>query len=281
MDSIWRGTLNFGLVSIPVSVYSAVEESEHVSFRQLHKKDLAPIRYKKFCSVEDIEVKQDEIVKGYEVSKGKYAVLEKGELEDIQERLGDEEHVIEIQSFVDYASINPLSIERSHYLAPGKGGAHPYAVLREALLEAKRVGVARLFLRTRPLLAALIAGSKALSLAVMRSFEEMRDPGDLPVPERPKKSEEIRVARMLLDEMSQEWDPREHPDEYKASLEKLLASKKPAEVAVPAKGREGGKVIDLMEALRKSMQKRSAAASPARPKKPVSIRKGRSAKRAG
>src|SRR5215475_629173 len=122
MRAIWSGHITFGLISIPVGLHAAVESSEHVSFRQLHRKDMAPIRYKKFCSAEDVEVTNDEIVKGYEVSKGEYAPVEKEEIDKLQEDLGEGDHTIEILEFVDFASLNPLLFEKPYYLAPQSGG---------------------------------------------------------------------------------------------------------------------------------------------------------------
>src|SRR6185295_17496192 len=125
----WSGHITFGLISIPVGVYSAVDASERVSFRLLHRKDMAPIQYKKFCSKEDVEVPNDEIVKGYEVSKGKFAFVEKEELEEVEEELGASERSIEVLQFVDFGALNPLSFEKPYYLAPMKGGEKAYGVL--------------------------------------------------------------------------------------------------------------------------------------------------------
>src|SRR6266511_2687058 len=202
MRAMWSGHITFGLISIPVGLHAAVESSERVSFRLLHKKDMAPIKYKKFCSEEDIEVGNDEIVNGYEVEKKKYAVVEKEELEEVQKSVGEGERSIDVLQFVDLASLNPLSFEKPYYVTPQKGGEKAYSVLRDALAEARRVGIARFFLRTRPLLAALIPGPEALA------------------------------------------------------LEKLLASKRKFVVKTEARGRgEEGKVVDLMEALRRSIGK--------------------------
>jgi DNA end-binding protein Ku len=255
MKPIWSGHITFGLISIPVGLHSAVESSEHVSFRMLHKKDMAPIKYKKFCSKEDIEVPNDEIVKGYEVHKGKFAVVEEEELEEVQKSVGEGDRSIEVLQFVELDSLNPLSFEKPYYVTPQKGGEKAYGVLRDALAEGKRVGIARFFLRTRPLLAALLPVPEALALEVMRPFEEMRDPTKLGVPSSGKKAAEVKMARLLIDQMSEEWDPTEHPNEYRRALQKLLASKRTFGVeAAEGKGRaEEGKVVDLMEALRKSL----------------------------
>ena len=255
MRPIWSGHITFGLISIPVGLYSALESSERVSFRLLHRKDMSPIKYKKFCSKEDIEVPNDEIVKGYEVSKKKFAVIEEEELDKVQESVGEGERTIEILQFVDYSSINPLFIEKPYYLGPLKGGERAYTVLREALNDAKRVGVARFYMRTRPLLATLAPAKKALSLAVMRSYEELRDPGEISVPDQPRRPAEIKMAQLLIDQMAEEWDPTQHPNQYRRALDKLLASKRKfvVEEARPTAKGEKDNVVDLMEALRKSV----------------------------
>ncbi len=254
MRAIWSGHITFGLISIPVGLHAATESSERVSFRLLHKKDMAPIKYKKFCSKEDIEVGNDEIVKGYEVEKKKYAVVEKKELEEVQKSVGEGDRSIDVLQFVDFGSLNPLSFEKPYYVTPQKGGEKAYSVLRDALTDAKRVGIARFFLRTRPLLAALIPGPEALALEVLRPFEELRDAADLGIRDTGKKSAEVKMARLLIDQMSEKWDPTQHPDEYRQALEKLLATKRKFAVPAEAKGRgEEGKVVNLMEALRKSI----------------------------
>ena len=265
MRGIWSGHITFGLISIPVGIYAALESSERVSFRLLHRKDLAPIKYKKFCSKEDVEVSADEIVKGYEVSKKKYAVVEKDELDDVQEKVGEGDRTIDVVQFVEFSSLNPLSFEKPYYLAPQKGGEKAYAVLRDALNEANRVGITRFFLRTRPLLAALIPGRKALALEVLRPFEELRDPGELPIPAPAKKSAEVKMAKLLIDQMStEEWDPTKHPNEYRRALEKLLSSKRKFGLKEGGKEKESENVVDLMEALRQSIGKGGGRARPKR-----------------
>ena len=272
MKAIWSGHITFGLISIPVGLYSAIEASEHVSFRLLHRKDMAPIQYKKFCSKEDIEVPNDEIVKGYEVSKKKFAIVEAEELDEVQESVGEGDRTIDVLQFVEFSSLNPLSFEKPYYLAPQKGGEKAYAVLRDALVDANRVGITRFYLRTRPLLAALIPGKRALALEVLRPFEELRDPADLPIPAPEKKSAEVKMARLLIDQMSEEeWDPTQHPNEYRRALEKLLSSKRKFELKEgKGKGRESENVVDLMDALRRSVGK--AGGGRAKPKKAASRR---------
>jgi DNA end-binding protein Ku len=269
MRSIWSGHVTFGLISIPVGVYSAVEASEHVSFRLLHRKDHSPIKFKKFCSKEDIEVGNDEIVKGYEVSKGKFAVVEKEQLESVEEELGSGDRSIDVLQFVEFGALNPLSFETPYYLAPMKGGEKAYGVLRDALLDSNRVGIARFHLRAKPLLAALIPGKEALSLEVLRAAEELRDPGALAVPPHTRNAAEVKMAKLLIDQLStEEWDPTQHPNEYRRALRKLLASRAKFAVAAPARvAAKGGEenVVDLMEALRRSVAK--AGGSKAKPKR--------------
>jgi len=273
MRAIWSGHITFGLISIPVGLYSAVEASEEVHFRLLHRKDHAPIKYKKFCSVEDVEVPNGEIVRGYEVSKNKYAVVEETEIEEARESVGEGNRNIDVLQFVDFGSLNPLSFEKPYYLAPQKGGEKAYGVLRDALADAKRVGITRFFLRTKPLLAALIPGQEALSLEVLRAFEELRDPGELPIPSSTKKSAEVKMARLLIDQMStEEWDPTQHPNEYRQALRKLLASKQKFAVKQPAKGE--AKVVDLMSALRQSIAQAGGTHGRARAKKATSRKAG-------
>jgi DNA end-binding protein Ku len=260
--AIWSGHITFGLISIPVGLHSAVESSESVSFRLLHRKDMAPIEYKKYCSKEEIEVPNDEIVKGYQVSKGRYAAVEEEELEEVQKSVGEGERSIDVLQFVDFGSLNPLSFEKPYYVTPQKGGERAYAVLRDALTETRRVGISRFFLRTRPLLAALLPSSEALALEVLRPFEELRDPSKLGAPASGKRPAEVKMARLLIDRMSEEWDPTKHPNEYRKALEKLLASKRRFAIAPEApRGGKEEKVVDLMEALRRSLGEKGGRAT--------------------
>jgi DNA end-binding protein Ku len=251
--SMWSGHVTFGLVSIPVGIHAALEASERVSFRQLHRKDMAPIRYKKFCSEEDVEVPADEIVKGYEVRKGEYAPVEKEELDQVQAEVGEGDRTIEIVQFVDFGSLNPLLFEKPYYLEPQEGGAKAYGVLRAALLETKRVGIARFYLRTRPLLAVLMPGPDVLALEVMRELDELRSPDALHVGQTKPSAGELKMARSLVESMSDTWDPTEHPNTYRKALQKLVASKRTFAVAAREEGAAPAKVVDLMEALRKSL----------------------------
>jgi DNA end-binding protein Ku len=253
---IWNGHLVFGLVSVPVRVFAALDAAEHVGFRLLHRKDRAPITYKKFCSREDVEVPNDEIVRGYESSKGKYKLVEKEELQEVQEELGEGQHSIDLMQFVEPKSLDPLLFERPYFLVPDEGGEKAYALLRDAIRESNRVGVARLYLR-RPVLAAILPHEDVLALEVMRPYDELRAAAKFDVPAARTSEPEKRMAQKLIDEMTAEWDPRAHGNRYRATLEKLLEGRAPFTLEEAAAGEEGekaeGKVVDLMDALRRSL----------------------------
>ena len=262
MGSLWSGHINFGLVSIPVGLFSAIEASERVGFRLFHRKDMAPIRYKKFCSKEDVEVSGDEIVKAFEVEKKRFVKVEKAEMDHVEDEIGGTDRTIDVLQFVELSSLNPLSFDQPYYVAPMKGGERAYDVLRGALLDARRVGIARVTMRTRPVLAALIPDRRVLSLEVLRPFEELRDPAELSIPVISKRPAEVKMAKLLIDQMStEEWDPTAHPDEHKKALKKLLAGKhRFSAVHADVAGAAGttDNVIDLMAALKKSVARASA-----------------------
>lgn len=256
MRAIWNGHITFGLISIPVALHSAVEASERVSFRLLHRKDHAPIVYKKFCSKEDVEVSNDDIVKGYEVEDDSYAAVEKEDIEKAEQEAAGGTEDMEVLQFVELGAVNPLSFDHPYYISPRKGGEKAYGVLRDALLETRRVGIVRFLLRKKPTLGALLPGPEAIALESLRPYEELRDPGRVGAPPATKKSAEVKMAKMLVDQMSGEgWDPAEHPNEYRRALKKMLASKK--HFAVTEKGatreRAAENVVDLMDALKKSL----------------------------
>jgi len=194
MRPIWSGHISFGLISIPISIYSAVEASERVSFRMLHRKDHAPIKYKKFCSKEDVEVPTDEIVRGYEVDDDEYALVEKEELDKVEEASSGTKGEMEVLQFVDFGSLNPLAFDSPYYAAPRKGGERAYAVLREALNDAHKVGIVRFQLRAHPRLGALIPGPSAIAVESLLPYEELRAPSGLPLPSIKPKGGEVKMA---------------------------------------------------------------------------------------
>ncbi len=235
--AVWKGRISFGLVGIPVELVPAVDAREHLGFHLLHRKDLAPIRYRKFCSQEDVEVSDDEVVRGYEASKGKWAVVEKDELAAARTDAGagTEAHTLEILSFLGTGRIDPLTFDQPYYLVPDEGGARPFAVFRNALAASDRVGLGRLRLRSREHLAAVIVIPHGLVAILLRPFEEVAaapSAGSLSAG-----TGEIKMARLLIDQMSEEaLDPAKYPDRYRSALKKLLAKKG----AVAGTGRSRG-----------------------------------------
>jgi DNA end-binding protein Ku len=268
MRPIWNGHITFGLISIPVSLSSAVEASERVSFRLLHRKDKAPIVYKKFCSKEDIEVPNDEIVRGFEVDDDEYALVEKEEIEKAEKEAGGSDDM-EVLSFVEFSALNPLLFDTPYYVAPRKGGERAYAVLREALNDAHRVAIIRFKMRKKPQLATLLPGPRVLALEKLRPFEELRSPSIVNAPAPLHKPAEVKMARMLIDQMSEEgWDPAEHPNTYKKALQKLLSSRRRFRLEKKTgRAAEADNVVDLMESLKKSL-----GAARSRPRRAASRR---------
>lgn len=263
--TVWKGRLTFGLVGIPVELVPAVDAREHIGFHLLHRKDKAPIQYRKFCSKEGRAVPDDEIVRGYEVSRGKWALVEKDEVDAARKTSGEEieARVLEILQFVPPEALDPVSFAHPYHLVPGEGGRKPFAVLKTALVAAGRVGLGRLRLRATLHLAALIASPRGLSLVLLRPFEEISAAPavTLPAPQ----AAETKMARLLIDEMSGEGlDPAKYPDRYRAALRKLLASKRPSGGTRAERNQtadeesEGGKgqVVDLMAALKASLSQR-------------------------
>ena len=256
---IWTGQISFGLVSIPVALYPAVDSTEKIRFHYLHRKDMAPIQYRKFCSLENVEVPSDEIVRGRQVGKGRWATVEDEEIEKVREEAIAEtgKDAIEVLAFVPPDSIDPMSFDQPYYVAPRHGGEKAYGVLRAALADSGRAGIVRFALRTRPHLGALMPAPKSLELASLRPFEELRDPSTLPLSSKAASPAEIKLAETLIQQMSSDgWRPSEHRDAYRRGLEKLLASKRPVGARAPARGaaaEKEGEVVDLMEALRRSV----------------------------
>lgn len=264
---VWKGQLTFGLVGIPVELVPAVDSREHMGFHLLHRKDLAPIRYRKFCSLENVEVGEDEIVRGHETDPGRWAVVGKEELADVRETAAaeSESNVLEVLSFVPPDALDPVALSHAYYLEPGEGGRKSFAVLRAALAESGTRGLARLRLRSRVHLAVIVPLPRTLALVILRPFEEILAPASAPAP--PPSSQEIKMAKLLIEEMTEEaLDPARYPDRYRTALAKLLASKTDVSGAAASKAQRlaadvpEGRVLDLMSALKASIAARGTRA---------------------
>jgi DNA end-binding protein Ku len=251
--SIWRGAISFGLVNVPVKLYSAVSKKT-VRFNQLHEKDNSRIQLKRFCADEDREVPYEEIVKGYEISAGRYVVITPEELENLDPK---KTRTIDIEDFVDLDEIDPLFYEHPYYLAPDTGAAKPYKLLLEALKETNKVAIARVVIRTKEYLTAIRPAGDVLTLETMLFADELIDPGDLDeLPDTDVKAtkREVDMARQLIESLATDFDPAKYRDEYRERVLELIEQKASGqEVAVAAEPEAPAAVPDLMAALEASL----------------------------
>jgi len=252
---IWKGALTFGLVNIPVGLYSATTRND-LSFRLLHAKDQAPIAYRRVCTEENVEVPWAEIVKGYEYEKGHFVVMTEAEFEQADV---EATQTIDIRDFVHAEAIPAAYYEQPYYLEPQKTGGKGYALLREALRRSKRVGVATLVLRQREHLAAVQASGEALTLTTMRFAHEIVAPGGLDLPgDTGLDRREIDLALQLVDTLAGEFDPGKYRDQYRDALLAVIERKLQGQAPVAAAARKPPtKVVDLMQALEASLKTRA------------------------
>src|SRR5213595_3949926 len=257
--AIWKGSISFGLVNIPIALYPATRRKE-LKFRLLRKSDLSPVNYKRVAEKDGKEVPWDEIVKGYEYEKGNYVVLKN---EDFQRVDLEATQTVDIQDFVDQKEIDPMFFYKPYYLEPQKGGDKAYALLRDALKDTNKVGVAKVVIKTRQYLAGVKPEDGALVLELMHFADELVETDKLHVPRKTEPSKkELTMAKSLIDSMSSKWDPEKYKDEYREALmdvieEKVEAGGKEIEEK-PKKAPKPTKVIDLVSVLQKSLEKTGA-----------------------
>jgi DNA end-binding protein Ku len=256
MRSIWTGTVSFGLVNIPVRLYVASEE-RGLDLDMLHKKDLSPVRYVRVCKADGREVPYEEIVKGYQYRKGDYVVLTEDELKKASVQ---KTYSVDIVRFVDETEIDTIYFEKPYYLEPDKGAEKAYALLREALRRAKKVGVARFVLRNREHLGVVKPEGRVIVLNTLRYKAAIRDAEDLKLPaSEAAKGKELDMALQLIDQLTEPFKPEEFKDTYVEDLKRLIdekvkgrpltaAGEAPAPTAVP----------DLMAALKASLKGRGS-----------------------
>jgi DNA end-binding protein Ku len=263
MRAIWKGAVSFGLVSVPVKLYSATE-SHDISFRQVHAKDGGRIKYKRVCSVDGEEVAYADIAKGFETDDGEMVILDD---DDLAELPANSSREISVEKFVPSEQIDPLMLEKSYYLEPEKSGTKPYALLRDALRESDRVAIVTVSIRTRMTPAVLRVRDDVLVMQTMMWPDEVRNPdfGSLKDVSSPK-PQELEMARLLLDTLAGDYDPEDFEDDYAEAVHALVQAKlqggevKRTKEAAPS----AGEVVDLLAALQKSV----AAAKTARGEEP-------------
>jgi len=253
MRAIWKGNISFALVTIPINLFSATRKNE-ISFHYLHKKDMSPVSYKRFCEGDNMEVPWEEITKGYEYEKDQYVEITDEDLEK-----ADVEHskTIQIMEFVREEEIDPLYFDKPYYLEPQKGGEHAYGLMRDALAKSKKIGVAKVVLKSREHLAAVKAVGDLMTMQTMRFAHEIVDAGSLNIPKQqeiPKK--EMDLANTLIDSMTDIFDAKKYKDDYYEKVMEVIDMKVKgvAPSAPAAKGRAPSKVIDLMEVLKESLK---------------------------
>ncbi len=257
--AIWKGSISFGLVNIPIALYPATRREE-LKFRLLRKSDLSPVNYKRVAEKDGKEIAWDQIVKGYEYEKGKYVVLKD---EDFQRVDLEATQTVDIQDFVDQEEIDPMFFYKPYYLEPQKGGDKAYALLRDALKDSGKVGIAKVVIKTRQHLAGVKPEDGALVLELMHFADELADTGKLHVPKKTEVGKrEMNMAKSLIDSMSAKWNPKKYKDDYREALmevieEKVEAGGKEIEEK-PKKAPKPTKVIDLVSVLQKSLEQTGA-----------------------
>jgi DNA end-binding protein Ku len=261
MKTMWKGAISFGLVSIPVRVFTATEEKT-LRFNQLHDKDHGRIRYKRVCSKDGEEVPFENIVSGYEYEKDRYVVLTD---EDFDAIPVESSRAIDIAQFVDAEDIDPLLFKKSYYLAPEETGVKAYHLLREALGENGKVGIAKVSFRDKEHLAAIRRNDKVLVLETMYWPDEIREAAfeelDKDVKIRPQ---EVQMASSLVENLTDEWNPEEFKDEYREALLSIVEKKVAGEEIEVIEAPEPTKVLDLMEALKQSVESTKKERRPAK-----------------
>lgn len=266
MHTMWKGSISFGLVNIPIKLHAATEDKD-IKLRTLHKKCHSPIKYEKVCPNCEEEVKNEDIVKAYEYTKGKFVILDEEDLEKLRKE--NEDKAVEIIDFVKMDQIDPIYFDKSYYMSPHEGGGKAYALLRKALEESQKVGIAKIVIRSKEQLAVIRIYRNTLIMETIHYPDEVRDVGEVPnVPAEDKIAEkELDTAILLIDQLTTDFQPEKFTDEYRNALLALIESKRMGkETVVPAAREAATNVTDLMAALQASIDR-------TKPKKTVATRK--------
>jgi DNA end-binding protein Ku len=261
--ALWKGSISFGLVNIPIELHTAVRD-HRPRFRMLHAKDRSPVRFERVCIRDGHPVAWEDLVKGFEYAKGRFVVLTK---EDFQAAAVEKTRTVDIIDFVKSQEIDDRYFETPYYLVPAKGGERAYALLREAIREADRVGIAKFILRDAQHLAAVEVIGEALVLTVMRFADELVDPKTFSFPAATNiRKQELDMAKALVGNLASDWDPDKYTDQYRANLLRIIQGKvKGKEVELePTTEKPRAEVVDLMERLRRSLESSGGRRAPGR-----------------
>jgi DNA end-binding protein Ku len=253
MRAIWKGSISFGLVNIPIALYPA-SRAEELKFRLLRKKDLSPVNYKRVAEADGKEVPWHEIVKGYEYEKDKFVVLNE---EDFKRVDIEATQTVDIISFVELSEVNLVFFHKPYYMEPQKGGDRAYVLLRQALQESGKIGIAKVVIKTRQHLAAVKPQKKGLMLELMHFADELHEVDDFKLPHATSiGKKELDMAKALISSMTTEWKPEDYKDEYRHALEKLIEEKVEHPHKMPSHAKpkhRPSNVIDLVKVLQESL----------------------------
>ena len=255
MHTMWKGTISFGLVNIPVKMHAATENKD-IRLRQLHKECKTPIKYQKVCPACEREVENEEIVKAYEYEKNKFVMLDEEDLKALQKEQSDK--AVEIMDFVELEQIDPIYFEKSYYLSPNEGGSKAYGLLRTALEDTGKIGVAKMMIRSKEQLAVIRVYKEAIVVETIHYPDEVRQVQDVPnIPENATtEKKELDTAKMLIEQLTTEFEPDKYQDDYRTALLELIEEKKNTDQTTTAEEKPmPDNVTDLMGALQASLDR--------------------------
>lgn len=258
--SVWSGYLTFGLISMPVRLFSGARSSG-ISFNMLHRDDLQRVKQQYICPAEQKVVTRDEIVKGYEYRKDEYVVIEPDEIKKIEPKTAK---AMEILEFVKSSEVDPIYFESSYYMVPEEAGQRPYALLTKALEESEYYGIAKLTMHNREYTVFLRPHEGGLMLHTMYYADEVRKVKEFGAPDVELKDQEVKVAHQLIEALADKWDPEKYHDEFQENLKKLIQTKlEGGEVTEVEKPKKLAPVVDLMAALKQSLAQTEGRKKPA------------------
>ncbi len=248
--AIWRGTISFGMVSIPVNLYTATE-SHDVRFHLLHKRDGVRLKNVRWCPKDEKAVPWDDVIRGFEYTKGKYLPVSEEDLDHLPVK---SVHTVDISDFVKLEEVDPIYYDKAYYLAPDEAGVKAFALLRQALQQTGRAAVAKVAIRDKENLCLVRPYEDVLSMETMFYANEIRSTQDIAADGAKVSPKELQMAVSLIENLSDSFDPERYRDEYQAALKQVIKAKVEGAPLPEAPTEKGGRVVDLMEALRASVE---------------------------